>query len=118
LHWIVTRAHAFLLLPSRKSGSAQAYLVLHGRLAESGLVQSRADLIRFALLARDRFALNHDQPLRPEEIDSSVILAAWLRDSDRSQGAVFTIESPSTLEDHLDELDTALQDLRWGQDFS
>ena len=30
-HWIVTRAHAFLLLPSREPGAAQAYLVLNGR---------------------------------------------------------------------------------------
>jgi hypothetical protein len=112
LHWIVTRAHAFLLLPSREPGAAQAYLVLHGRLIEGATVRSRTELARFAQLASERFALHRDQPLRPEEIDSSVILAAWLRDPDRSQGAVFPIDSPSTLEEHLDEMETALVDLQ------
>lgn len=110
-HWLVTRAHALLLLPSREPSAAQAYLVLHGRLIEGALARSRHDLERFAQLARDSFALHQDQPLRPEEIDSSVILAAWLRDPDRSQGAIFPIESPSTLEERIDEIDLALQDL-------
>ncbi len=112
LHWIVTRAHAFLLLPSREPGAAQAYLVLYGRLIEGATVRSRAELARFAQLTSERFALHQDQPLRPEEIDSSVILAAWLRDPDRSQGAVFPIDSPSTLEERLDEMETALADLQ------
>jgi len=112
LRWIVTRAHAFLLLPSHESGAAQAYLVLNGRLAASGLARSRLDLTQFITFAREHFTLHQDQPLRPEEIDSSVILAAWLRNPDRSQGAVFTIDSPTTLEDHREELELTLQDLQ------
>jgi hypothetical protein len=100
------------LLPSRERGAAQAYLVLNGRLIDGATVRSRTDLVRFSDLARDRFALNRDLPLRPEEIDSSVILAAWLRDPDRSQGAVFPIESSSTLEENLDEIAVALGDLQ------
>jgi len=112
LHWIVTRAHAFLLLPSREPGAAQAYLVLNGRLIAGGLVRTREDFTSFATLTRERFMLDRDTPLRPEEIDSSVILAAWLRDPDRSQGAVFPIDSPSALADRLDEIATALRDLQ------
>ncbi len=112
LHWIVTRAHAFLLLPSREPGAAQAYLVLHGRLIEGATVRSRSDLARFAELAHECFTLHQDQPLRPEEIDSSVILAAWLRDPDRSLGAVFPLNAPSTLQERIDEMETALRDLQ------
>ncbi len=112
LHWIVTRAHAFLLLPGREPGAAQAYLVLNGRLIASGLVQTGADVGRFATLTRERFTVDRDVPLRPEEIDSSVILAAWLRDPDHSQGAVFPIDSPSALDDRLDEIESALRDLQ------
>ncbi|MBI3796181.1 MAG: hypothetical protein HY268_04320, partial [Deltaproteobacteria bacterium] len=112
LHWIVTRAHAFLLLPSRELGAAQAYLVLNGRLIASGRVRNREDTTRFASLTRERFLVDQDTPLRPEEIDASVILAAWLRDPDRSQGAVFPIESPSTLDDRLEEIGSALRDLQ------
>jgi DNA polymerase-3 subunit epsilon len=112
LHWIVTRAHAFLLLPSRTPGAAQAYLVLHGRLIEGAQIRSRDDLVRLVELASERFTLHQDQPLRPEEIDSSVILAAWLRDPDRSQGAVFPLDAPSTLRERLDEVETALSDLQ------
>jgi DNA polymerase-3 subunit epsilon len=112
LHWIVTRAHALLLLPSRARGAAQAYLVLNGRLITGDQVRSRADLEKFARLNRDQFMIDRDHPLRPEEIDSSVILASWLRDPERSQSAVFPIESPATIEDHLDEIAIALQDLQ------
>jgi DNA polymerase-3 subunit epsilon len=111
LHWIVTRAHAFLLLPSREPGAAQAYLVLNGRLIAGGSVQTHEDLLRFTALTRERFTVDRDIPLRPEEIDSSVILAAWLRDPQRSQGVVFPIDSPSTLDDRLDEIESALRDL-------
>jgi excinuclease UvrABC nuclease subunit len=112
LHWIVTRAHAFLLLPSREPGAAQAYLVLNGRLIAGGLVRTREDLSRFAILARERFTTDRDIPLRPEEIDSSVILAAWLRDPDRSQGAAFPVDSPSAVEEHLEEIEIALRDMQ------
>jgi hypothetical protein len=112
LHWIVTRAHAFLLLPSREPGAAQAYLVLNGRLIEGGPVRARKDLSHFVELARERFDVDRDRPLRPEEIDSSVILAAWLRDPARSQSAVFSIEKPSALEEQIDEIEIALCDLQ------
>jgi DNA polymerase-3 subunit epsilon len=111
-HWIVTRANAFLLLPSREAGAAQAYLVLNGRLIIGGQVRTREDILPFATLTRERFACDRDHPLRPEEIDSSVILAAWLRDPERSQGAVFPIEAPTMSEDRMDEIESALRDLQ------
>jgi excinuclease UvrABC nuclease subunit len=112
LHWIVTRANAFLLLPSRETAAAQAYLVLNGRLITGGLVRTREDILPFATLTRERFASDRDRPLRPEEIDSSVILAAWLRDPDRSQGAVFPIGTPTECEDRMDDIESALRDLQ------
>jgi len=112
LHWIVTRANAFLLLPSREAGAAQAYLVLNGRLIGGGLVRTREDILLFATLARERFTRDRDRPLRPEEIDSSVILAAWLRDPERSQGAVFPIDNPTAITDRLDEVESILRDIQ------
>jgi DNA polymerase III subunit epsilon len=112
LHWIVTCANALLILPSREAGAAQAYLVLNGRLIAEGLVRTREDLLLFTTFTRERFARDRDRPLRPEEIDSSVILAAWLRDPDRSQGAVFPIDNPTALNDRLDEVESTLRDLQ------
>lgn len=112
LHWIVTRANAFLLLPSREAGAAQAYLVLNGRLITGGLIRTHEDILPFATLTRERFASDRDRPLRPEEIDSSVILAAWLRDPDRSQGAVFPIDNPTAINNRLDEVESTLRDLQ------
>lgn len=112
LHWIVTRAHAFLLLPSREPEAAQAYLVLNGRLIASGIVRTRTDLDRFLALTNDRFTIDRDVPLRPEEIDSSVIVAAWLRDPQRSRGAVFPIDRPSALGDCIEEVQSAIHDLQ------
>ena len=111
-HWIVTRAHAFLLLPSRQAGAAQAYLVLNGRLIENRTVSAFSDLTYFTALAQERFDQDRDVPLRPHEIDASVILSAWLRDPAYAQSAVFPITAPSTLTNHLDELETALGDLQ------
>jgi hypothetical protein len=75
-------------------------------------VRTREDFTYFATLTHERFALDRDRPLRPEEIDSSVILAAWLRDPQRSHSAVFPIDNASTLDDHLDELESVLRDLQ------
>ena len=110
--WIITRAHAFLLLPSRQPGAAQAYLVLNGRLIHGSPIRSEDDIAAFARLTRERFSQDRDLPLRPEEIDASVILAAWLRDPDRWQGAVFAIDSPTALDDCVDEIRLALGDLQ------
>lgn len=41
-----------------------------------------------------------------------VILAAWLRDPDHWQGAVFSVDLPTTLDDRLDEISLALYDLQ------
>jgi DNA polymerase III subunit epsilon len=112
LHWIVTRANAFLLLPSREAGAAQAYLILNGRLIAGSQVRTREDILPFATLTRERFARDRDRPLRPKGIDSSVILAAWLRDPERSQGAVFRIEVPTECEDRMEEIGSALRDLQ------
>jgi excinuclease UvrABC nuclease subunit len=116
-YWIITRAHAFLLLPSQEPGAAQAYLVLNGRLIQNAgnagaVVRTAADISTFATLAQERFHQDHDVPLRPEEIDASVIIAAWLRDPDRSQGAIFPIDSPDSLHERLDEINIALKDLQ------
>ncbi|MEW6300025.1 MAG: exonuclease domain-containing protein [Thermodesulfobacteriota bacterium] len=112
MHWIVTRTHALLLLPSREPDAAQAYLVLHGRLVASGIVRTHTDLERFTSLAREQFGPKGDTPLRPEEIDASVILAAWLRDPHPARGAVFPVDTPSALDDRRDEIAEALRELR------
>ncbi len=111
-HWIVTRANALLLLPSRQARAAQAYLVLNGRLIENRTVSSLSDLEYLAALAHKRFDQDRDVPLRPHEIDVSVILSAWLRNPDQAQSAVFPITAPSTLHNQRDELEAALGDLQ------
>lgn len=110
--WIVTRASALLLLPSREARAAQAYLVLNGRLIAGGLVRTREDIAPFVALIHERFARDRDRPLRPEEIDAGVILAAWLRDPNRSQGAVFTIDAPTDCDHRMEEIESALRDLQ------
>jgi DNA polymerase-3 subunit epsilon len=111
-HWIVTRAHAFVLLPSREPNAAQVYLVLNGRLVASGLVRTREELLPYANLCSERFVLDRERPLRSEEIDASVIIAAWLRDPDRTQGAVFPIDSPASLDNQLNGIESVLRDLQ------
>ena len=112
LHWMVTRANAFLLLPSCQTGAAQAYLVLNGRLVENRTVSASSDLEYFTALAEKHFERLRDVPLRPHEIDASVILSAWLRDPNQARSAVFPISAPSTLHNQRDELEAALSDLQ------
>jgi excinuclease UvrABC nuclease subunit len=111
-HWIVTRAHAFVLLPSREPSAAQVYLVLNGRLIRGGLVRTREDLLSYAILCQEQFTIDQERPLRPEEIDASVILAAWLRDPDRAHGTVFPIDSPASFDSQLDDIESVLHDLQ------
>ena len=111
-HWIVTRSNALLLLPSRQARAAQAYLVLNGRLIENRTVSSLSDLEYLAALVHKRFDQDRDVPLRPHEIDASVILSAWLRNPDQAQSAVFPLTAPSTLHNQRDELEAALSDLQ------
>ena len=111
-HWIITRAHAFVLLPSREPSAAQAYLVLNGRLVKGDIIQTADDIDTFAILAQEHFNRDREVPLRPEEIDASVILAAWLRDPERSQGAIFPLDSPDALAKRSDEILIAVQDLQ------
>ncbi len=110
--WMVTRANAFLLLPSRQANAAQAYLVLNGRLVANRTVSTSADLAHFTALAEKHFHTDRDVPLRPHEIDASVILSAWLHGPSQAQSAVFPITAPSTLHGQRDELEVALSDLQ------
>ena len=111
-HWIATRSNAFLLLPSHQSGAAQAYFVLNGRLIDNRTVSRPCDLEYFAALAEEQFDRDHDVPLHPQEIDASVIVAAWLSDPGHAKSAVFSIKDASTIRARLDEIELALQDLR------
>jgi len=85
--------------------------VLHGRLAERHTIRCSADLVAMvkrvaALLDRPR------RPLAPEDVDATVILAAWLRDRGETDGSVIPLRVDVPVEQQLPDWVAAL-DSTW-----
>jgi DNA polymerase-3 subunit epsilon len=91
LGWLLGRQHFLVFQPGVERRSVLAYVVLNGRL----LMRRRLhDDTAVEALARDigeRFASCEGAPPRGEEVDGTIILAAWLRQRRETDGCVFPI---------------------------
>jgi DNA polymerase III subunit epsilon len=112
LSWVVTRQNFAVLLPTLEREAALLYTVLGGRLALEARITAAADLTAAAQLVRERFARYQDQPLAPEDVDGTTIIAAWLRDRAASDGILLPLDGPESIVERLDELVITLRDLR------
>jgi hypothetical protein len=77
--------------PAADGGRALLYAVAHGRLVERVAVQDTTELAAFALRVEQRLNTPHRATLQPEEVDGTVILAAWLRARNEHDGYVFPL---------------------------
>ncbi|MGH7785221.1 MAG: exonuclease domain-containing protein, partial [Candidatus Binatia bacterium] len=91
MSWIVARQHFVVMQPAADRTHVLLYAVRHGRLLARGAAHGAAGLTAFAaqLAAPDRTA----GALRPEEVDGTVILAAWLRARGERDGYVFPLDA-------------------------
>jgi DNA polymerase-3 subunit epsilon len=111
LGWVVAHHHFLVLQPCFDRSAALVYVVLGGRLAERRTVRVGEDLER---LAHDIVSGSSAAPapfVRGEDLDGTVILAAWLRDRGDRDGYVFRLENPGAALRQIAEWRTALTDV-------
>ena len=111
LGWIVARQHFLVMQPAVDGDRALVYAVLHGRLCIRAALRTRADLAAFAARLAPHLAPSHASALRPEEVDGTVIVAAWLRDRGERDGYVFSFDPAAPPEGQLPEWGAALDSL-------
>lgn len=99
LGWLTNQQHFLLVLPSDEPGEALAYWVHHGVLISRTRAHSLAEFAAWW----ENLPVCSTQ-LRPDAVDASCIIAAWLRDRTAvSHGYVFRVghelkERPATLD--------------------
>lgn len=108
---VVARQNFVVLLPTADRTAAQLYAVLGGRLALESRVEAAADLLAAVRVVRERWARYQDEPLERADVDTSTVLAAWLRDR-AQEGLLLHLDGPEALAQRLDDLVITVQDLR------
>lgn len=111
LSCVVARQNFVVLLPTADRAAAQLYAVLGGRLALESRVEAAADLLAAVRVVRERWPRYHDAPLERADVDTSTVLAAWLRDR-AQEGLLLHLDGPDALAERLDDLVITVQDLR------
>ncbi len=79
MSWIVERQHFTVMQPAADGGRALLYAVAHGRLIARAAASHPADLAAFAARVQGELALPGKRALQPEDVEGTIILAAWLR---------------------------------------
>jgi DNA polymerase-3 subunit epsilon len=111
LGWIVARQHFMVMQPVADRDHALLYAVLHGRLSLRAALRTRAELAAFAARLAPHLATTHAPVLQAEEVDGTVIVAAWLRDRGERDGYVFSLDPAVPPEGQLPEWGAALDSL-------
>ncbi len=109
MSWIVTRQHFAVMQPAADGARVLLYAVAHGRLVERGAARDSADLAAFAARVDAHLREPRARALMPEDVDGTVILAAWLRARGERDGYVFQLEEAAHRQ--LQEWTTALESL-------
>jgi DNA polymerase-3 subunit epsilon len=108
---VVARQNFVVLLPTAERDAAQLYAVLGGRLALESRVEAAADLLAAVRVVRERWTRYQDTPLERADVDTSTVLAAWLRDR-AQEGLLLHLDGPDALAERLDDLVITVQDFR------
>jgi DNA polymerase-3 subunit epsilon len=96
LGWVTTKQNFLILQPSLDRRLVLAYGVAGGRLTARARLASVAELDPFTeVLAQALSERELRKGMRPEDVDGTVILAAWLRDRGPLDGFVFPLQPPA-----------------------
>ncbi len=108
LSWVVARQHFVIIQPTVDGSRSLLYAIVRGRLVERCNVRGYADLLSLAGRLRSLLEGTPMRPLRPEDVDGTTILAAWLRARGEHDGYVFPLGDAKQLEAQLPEWAAAL----------
>ena len=92
LGWLLEQQNFLVLEPGAERRSVLAYVVLSGRLLMRGRLHDDVEVEVLAHDIEERFARCQRTLLRGEEVDGTIILAAWLRQRGETDGYVFPID--------------------------
>ena len=106
MSWIVARQHFAVMQPAADGAQALLYAVAHGRLVERAAVRDTTELAAFAQRVERHLRAPRRPTLQPEEVDGTVILAAWLRARNENDGYVFPLSGSA--EEWLSDWSAAL----------
>ena len=92
LGWITAQQNFVVLQPAADRLSVLVYAVVGGRLALRAQLTSAAQVEALAETLRERWPEFQRTRLRPDDVDGTTILAAWLRDRGEADGCAFRVE--------------------------
>lgn len=111
MSFIVERQHFVALQPTADGGSALLYAVAHGRLVARATVRAVHELEAFAARVQAELSLPGKRGIAPEDVDGTIILAAWLRSRGDRDGYVFRLREEVPVTALLSEWQAALAEL-------
>lgn len=109
MSWIVGRQHFAVMQPAAGGERALLYAVAHGRLVARADVVEAGELATFAARVQGELALPGNRDLAPEEVEGTIILAAWMRSRGESDGYVFRLSEDVPVSAQLGEWQAALE---------
>jgi DNA polymerase-3 subunit epsilon len=109
MSWIVARQHFAVMQAAADGLRALLYGVVHGRLVARGTAHAPADLADFADRLDAQLRAAQPRTAEPQDIDGSVILAAWLRERGERDGYVFPLSAEAPVHTQLPEWEAALE---------
>jgi DNA polymerase-3 subunit epsilon len=89
---LIGQENFLVFQPGAERRSVLAYAVLSGRLLMRRRLHDEAEVEALAQNIGERFASGQQTPLQGEEVDGSIIVAAWLRQRGETDGCVFRID--------------------------
>jgi hypothetical protein len=93
LGWLIGQQHFLVFQPGVERRSVLTYVVLSGRLLMRQRLHDDAEVEALVQGISERFASCQVRPLQGEEVDGTIILAAWLRQRGETDGCVFPIDA-------------------------
>ena len=111
MSWVVGRQHFAVMQPSAARTEGLLYGVAYGRLVERGTARDPADLAAFAARLDAHLGPASARAIQPQDVDGTVILAAWLRARGEQDGFVFPLADGATGTGQLSEWTAALNSL-------
>ncbi|MBX3025175.1 GIY-YIG nuclease family protein [bacterium] len=108
MSWIVERQHFVAMQPAADGGRALLYAVAHGRLIARAEARAVDELTAFAARVQSELTLPGTRALQPEDVEGTIILAAWLRGRGERDGYVFRLNEAVPVAAQLGEWSAAL----------
>lgn len=93
MSWIVARQDFAVMQRAADGERVLLYAVVHGRLVERGSARDLTELAAFAARVDAHLLQSRPSTLEPQDVDGTVILAAWLRARSEQDGYVFPLQA-------------------------